>query len=246
MSAVRAPGFFIAGTDTGSGKTRVTVGLLRAMRAAGIVASGMKPVASGTIATLDGKINEDVAAIAVESRSRSNLEPNVCPNIADINPYCFDPPISPHIAAQRAGIDIEPQRIAEAYARLAADCELVIVEGTGGWLAPIGPQDTMADVARALGLPVVLVVGLRLGCLNHALLSAQAIERSGLPLAGWIGNAIDPSMQALPENLQTLQQRLGAPALALLPHAPDETTELPGIELAARRLLPRRAGAGGH
>jgi len=233
MNQPRRTGYFIAGTDTGIGKTRVTVGLLRACRRAGVAASGMKPIASGTIVTDSGTINEDVFAIGSESRNRSGS----APSLADINPYCFDWPLSPHIAAERAGVEIDLARIKASYGRLATDCDAVFVEGTGGWLAPIGPDATMADVAQALGLPVVLVVGLRLGCLNHALLSVAAIARSGLPLAGWIGSAIDASMQAVPENIDTLCRRLGAPALAILPHMPDSAADLPRLESAARLLL---------
>src|SRR5471032_2963807 len=160
MSAAGARGVFIAGTDTGIGKTRVTLGLIRALRQAGIHANGMKPVASGMIAKNAAFINEDAHAIA-------ELSTGECP-LADITPYSFDWAVSPHIAAEHAGIVIDLAVIVSAYGRLAAGCDLLIVEGTGGWLTPIGEQATMADLARALRLPVVLVVGMRLGCLNHA------------------------------------------------------------------------------
>jgi dethiobiotin synthetase len=233
MTARHTPGFFIAGTDTGSGKTRVTVGLLRSIHNVGLIATGMKPVATGTIDTFNGNINEDVAAIAAESRTRAGSEPN----LGDINPYCFDWPVSPHIAAQRAGIQIDLSRIEAAYERLAGCCDAVIVEGTGGWLAPISARATMADVACRLALPVVLVVGLRLGCLSHALLSAQGIERSGLKLAGWIASTIDPAMRASTENIETLRGRMPAPELAVLPYAIDSACDLPRLESAARALL---------
>jgi dethiobiotin synthetase len=226
-------GYFLAGTDTGSGKTRVTVGLLRCLHNAGIVASGMKPVASGMIRTIRGDINEDVSAIAAESRSFTGSTPD----LSDINPYCFEPPVSPHIAAERAGIEIDLGRIASAYERLSQCTDAVIVEGTGGWLAPIGATTTMADIARLLALPVVLVVGLRLGCLNHALLSVAAIEHSGLRLAGWIGSAIDPAMQAAAENIDTLRRRIPAPALAVLPYSQDDAADLPILRVAAQRML---------
>jgi len=237
--AGRAPGCFIAGTDTGSGKTRVTVGLLRCLHKAGLIASGMKPVASGRIETVKANINEDVAAIAAESRTRAGSETN----LGDINPYCFDWPVSPHIAAHRAGIEIDLDMIEAAYVRLARCCDAVIVEGAGGWLAPISSGATMADVACRLALPVVLVVGLRLGCLSHALLSAQAIERSGLKFAGWIASTIDPTMRALTENIDTLRGRLPAPELAVLPYALDSFCDLSQLESAARALLAR-GGAG--
>lgn len=213
MSAAGAPGVFVAGTDTGVGKTRVTLGLIRALRDRGVQANGMKPVASGMIAKNGVFINEDTHAIA-------ELNAGACAQ-ADIGPYCFDWAVSPHIAAERAGIVIDLAVISAAYERLSNGSGLLVVEGTGGWLTPIGEQATMADVVRILDLPVVLVVGMRLGCLNHALLTAQAIERAGASLIGWIGSVIDPAMPALAENLATLQQRLRAPQLALLPHAPD-------------------------
>lgn len=196
-------GLFIAGTDTGVGKTRVTVGLLQALRRLGVRAAGMKPVASGTGA--DGR-NEDVTLICAASALANQ----------DSNPYCFEWPISPHLAARRAGVAIEPAHIVAACARLTMHCEALLVEGTGGWLAPIGEHRTMADVAVALALPVVLVVGVRLGCLNHALLTARAVAAAGLPLAGWIGSVIEPHMQALDENIATLEQLLPAPRLGLL------------------------------
>jgi dethiobiotin synthetase len=225
-------GVFIAGTDTGCGKTRVTVGLLRALREGGIRASGMKPIASGTI-MIDGlMINEDVVSIAAESYDNNGLRPA----LADINPYCFDWPVAPHIAARLTGISIDLDRIAAAYARLADHCERVLVEGTGGWLCPIGPDASMADVARKLALPVVMVVGMRLGCLNHALLTAQAIERAGLGLAGWVASQIEPAMQALPENIDTLRVRLPAPHLATVPHAKDCALDISHLQSAARAL----------
>jgi dethiobiotin synthetase len=225
------PGWFIAGTDTGVGKTRVTAALLRALRSRGVRAAGMKPVAAGS----SGTHNADVEALIACS----------CAGIAprDHNPYCLAEPISPHLAAQLEDTVIEPARIAAAYARVAARCELVLVEGTGGWLAPISAASTMADVAQALGLPVILVVGLRLGCLNHALLSAQAISRQGLVLAGWIGSLIDPEMRALDGNVATLATRLGAPMLGRLPFAPDDGEDPRHLAAAADALLRGSRGA---
>jgi dethiobiotin synthetase len=228
VSGTSPHGVFVAGTDTGVGKTRVTAGLLRALRGAGVRAIGMKPIASGTIAVDGVQINQDVATIAEVSAAGATL--------ADINPYCFNWPVSPHIAAERAGIVIDLERIVSAYGRLAEHCDVVVVEGTGGWLAPIGPGMTMADVACRLQLPVVLVVGLRLGCLNHALLTAQAVESAGASLIGWIGSVIDPAMPALSENLQTLNQRLPAARWALLPYAPGSENDADALEPAARAL----------
>jgi dethiobiotin synthetase len=217
-------GVFIAGTDTDVGKTRVTQALLRALAATGVRAAGMKPVATGCrpltaseLAMAGGfysagdMINDDVASLIA-------LSPPDCPRI-DINPYCFDWGVSPHIAADRDGVRIEPEHVAAAYGRLAATVDAVVVEGTGGWLAPIGELGTMADIAQRLDLPVVLTVGLRLGCLNHALLTVQAIGVSNLKLAGWIGSVLRPDMPALEQNLATLDALLGVPRLALLPYS---------------------------
>jgi len=224
MSAPAA-GWFLAGTDTGVGKTRVTAGLLRALAQRGVRAAGMKPVAAGR----SGAHNEDVETLAAHS----------CDGIAlqDLNPYCFAEPISPHLAAQHAGVLIDPAVIVAAHARVSAQCDVVLVEGTGGWLTPISSGATMADIARALGLPVVLVVGLRLGCLNHALLSAQAIAQRGLVLSGWIGSLIEPSMRALDGNLATLAERLDAPLLGRLPYAQTDREDALHLRDAAAALL---------
>jgi len=245
-------GAFIAGTDTDVGKTRVTLALLRALRARGVKAAGMKPVATGCRSltakelsmfagfyAVGDMINDDVAAI-------SALSAPDCDRI-DINPYCFDWGVSPHIAADRAGVRIEPERVAAAYERLAAHCDAVVVEGTGGWFAPIGELGTMADIAQRLALPVVLTVGLRLGCLNHALLSVQAIGVSNLKLAGWIGSVLAPDMPALEENLATLDAMLGVPRLALLPYSITTDADASHLVAAAAALfdgpMPDAAGA---
>jgi dethiobiotin synthetase len=233
MSTPAARGVFVAGTDTGVGKTRVVAGLLRALRLGRWRAIGMKPIASGMISTDHGMINEDVATIIAESGPDGLLGAAR----ADINPYCFEPPVSPHIGAERAGIVVDIEHIVAAYDRLAHSHDAVIVEGTGGWRVPIGPQATMADVAAALELPVVLVVGLRLGCLSHALLTCDAIGHAGMALLGWIGNLIDPSMQALSENLDTLKQRLPAPPLGLLARAPDPSQDAQALTAASQFLM---------
>lgn len=233
--AMRAGGVFIAGTDTGVGKTRVTVGLIGALRAVGMRATGMKPVATGTIARDNGVINEDVAKIAEIGASSAKL--------ADINPYCFDWPVSPHIAAETGGKIIDLDHIVRAYERLARDHDIVVVEGTGGWLAPIGPDTTMADVARVLRLPVLLVVGLRLGCLNHALLTARAIASDGVALHGWIASVLDPQMQALTQNIEALDLRLTAPRVALLAHVSDPARDVAPLTAAAHGLMASCATA---
>jgi dethiobiotin synthetase len=211
MAAAR--GFFITGTDTGVGKTRVACSLLRALGAAGIRTTAMKPVAAGAVSDDQGLLNEDVAALIAAGALTA---PRTL-----INPYCFAPAIAPHIAAAQAGVTIDLDVIAHAFEALAANAECVVVEGAGGFCVPLGDATDGGDLAQRLGLPVILVVGLRLGCLNHALLTAQAIRARGLMLAGWIANQIDPAMPALRENVAALAERLGAPLLAEFAYTPD-------------------------
>ncbi len=202
-------GLFITGTDTEIGKTEVTLGLMSALQQRGQRVLGMKPVAAGCAVTADGLRNED--ALRIQAQGSLPVA------YARINPYAFAPPIAPHIAAAQAGVEIALAPIQAAYQRLAVQTDWVIVEGVGGWRVPLGPELTLADLPRALALPVLLVVGLRLGCLNHALLSAEAIQASGLPLAGWIANGVDPAMAAAEDNLATLRARLPAPCLGVIP-----------------------------
>lgn len=202
-------GLFVTGTDTGVGKTLVACALLRGYAGKGLRAVGMKPVAAGATRTASGWDNEDVRLLAAAG--------NVTAPAEEVNPYCFEPPIAPHVAAERAGVAIDLEVIAGRYAALSARADVVVVEGAGGFLVPLSHRHTFADVAVRLGLPVVLVVGMRLGCLNHALLTRAAIEARGLRLAGWVANRIDPRMEAAGENLDTLRQRLGAPLLGDVP-----------------------------
>lgn len=229
------PAFFIAGTDTGVGKTRVSGGLLKAARALRAPVAGMKPVAAGSILKDGRQISEDALYIEHNSGQISPYEL--------LNPYCLPDPLSPHIAAKRAGIRIDVPRIVSAAQTLAAGHNLLLIEGAGGWYAPISATETMADVARALGVPVLLVVGLRIGCLNHALLSAQAIERRGCRLHGWIGSHIDPEFVARDENIAMLTQLLGAAPLALLPHTPDSSCDALALRAAAENLLAAQPGS---
>lgn len=219
-------GYFIAGTDTGVGKTRVTAGLAAGFRFLGLRVAAVKPVSTGTPA---GEIPADFRLIASFS-GQNRLDRRGYP-------YVFDPPISPHIAANQVGISIDLARICAMVRELATESDTLLVEGTGGWLAPVSEVATMADIASALGLPVILVVGLRLGCLNHALLTTQAIAASGLPLAGWIGNALDPQMLETQANLDTLRSRLHAEPLAVLPHDAAVASAMAPLRTAAQRLL---------
>ncbi|WP_374567361.1 dethiobiotin synthase [Nitrosomonas sp.] len=198
-------GYFVTGTDTGVGKTTISCALLRAFAAQGKKAVGMKPVVAGSE---NGRWH-DVEQLIAASNINAARE--------YVNPYAFDPPVSPHIAARQAGVDIDLAVIQRAYQALSSQADIVIVEGAGGFLVPLNARQTGADLARALNLPVILVAGMRLGCLNHALLTAQAIHASGLPFAGWVANCIDPQMQVLEENIATLEQRLDGPLLGVVP-----------------------------
>lgn len=201
--------YFLTGTDTEIGKTFVTCTLLHRAACDGLRAAGLKPVAAGTDA--DGH-NDDVERI--RAASSVELPPAV------VNPYCFAPPVAPHLAAAEAGVEIDFGVIAEACAAARRAADLVIVEGVGGFRVPLGVDRDSADLAVALGLPVILVVGMKLGCISHALLSAEAIAARGLTLAGWVANRIDPAMARFEENLATLQALLPAPLLGVVPHAP--------------------------
>jgi dethiobiotin synthetase len=213
MQALHLSGLYVTGTDTGIGKTHASSALLHALRARGLRAVGMKPVASGCERNDAGWRNEDALALQAASNPR--------PTYDDINPYALPQPLAPQLAARDAGVDIELDVLLAAHARLAAQADCVVVEGVGGWAAPLSDTLLQADLARALALPIVLVVGLRLGCLNHAFLSARAIADDGLRLVGWIGNAIDPDMARREDNLALLAAGLPAPCWGVLPHAPS-------------------------
>jgi len=223
-------GFFVTGTDTGIGKTRVTAGLLEAFARDRRKTVGMKPVASGAAATHEGLRNDDALALQAAASERRPY--------ALVNPYCFAPAVAPHLAALEAGVEISLDVIREAYAGLCQGADTVLVEGVGGWQVPLGPALEVPDLARELDLPVILVVGMRLGCLNHALLTARAIAADGLSLAGWVANAVDPAFERPEANVATLEAELHAPLLARLPHAPGASTEalVEALLPACRRL----------
>lgn len=201
---------FVAGTDTEVGKTFVSCALLHALRAAGHHAIGMKPVASGCMDMPEGLRNEDALALIEASDPR--------PEYADCNPFAFVEAVSPHIAAEQMQAEVAMEPIKAAYARLAGQADTVVVEGVGGWQAPLSSQLLANALPRTLRLPVILVVGLKLGCLNHAQLSARAIIDDGCELLGWIGNRIDPVMQRPEENIDTLRRLLPVPCLGVVAH----------------------------
>ncbi len=225
-----ARGIFVTGTDTGVGKTMVACALVRGLRAQGLKVAVMKPVASGSERTPGGLRNSDALALAAAASYEGRYE--------ELNPYCFEPPISPHIAAKEAGIEIDTNKIRHLYDTLAAGADWVVVEGAGGWFAPLNERQTMADIAWALTVPALLVVGLKLGCLNHAHLTQVGIEAHGVTFAGWVANAIDPDFARPMENLEALERLLGAPALALLPYLarPGDPVSL---DEGAARLVTR-------
>ena len=218
-------GLFVTGTDTDAGKTRVAAGLMQCHREAGLPVAGVKPVAAGCDPfPVDGpprgvapggsplRCNADALALAAEATVSLPYE--------QINPYRFDPPIAPHIAAAEAGVDVDPERIAaavEAAVRAVGPGGGGVVAGAGGWLVPIDRHRTLADVALRLGLPVVVVVGLRLGCINHALLTVESIRHRGLPVAGGGAKGIDPAMARVEENVAALAERIDAPLLGVVP-----------------------------
>lgn len=202
-------GVFVTGTDTGVGKTLFAAALLFKMTESGISAAAAKPVSAGCRREAAGLVNADAALLA-------RLAPLPRP-IAVVNPFAFEPAIAPHIAAGEAGVELDASRLAHACREAGAGAEFLVVEGAGGWRVPLTGSGTMAQVAAMLELPVLLVVGMRLGCLSHALLTAEAIRHDGLTLAGWIANVQDPAMPRLEANIATLAERLEAPLLARLP-----------------------------
>lgn len=223
-----ARGFFIAGTDTGIGKTCVAVALLHAYAALGYRVIGMKPVAAGASQVEGRWLNEDVAQLIEASNVKAAPE---C-----INPYLFREAIAPHIAAEHKGVRIEIPRIHAAYDALAAMADVIAVEGVGGLRVPLSDRQDAADLAGALGLPIILVVGMRLGCINHALLTLEAMAQRELPLVGWVANRIDPEMAAYTENLAALSRRIKAPLLAEMPWAPPCAPARMAAALAPKKL----------
>jgi dethiobiotin synthetase len=213
MNTLHKPAWFVTGTDTEVGKTFATCALLHVLRDKGVKAIGMKPVAAGTDA---GGKNDDVEALLAASGMQAPREL--------VNPYLFQPAIAPHIAAAEEGRTIDIARILASLNALREMADTVLVEGVGGFCVPLGPHCDTADLAVKLDLPVILVVGMRLGCINHALLSQQAIAACGLKLAGWIANRIDPRMPRFEENLAALKDRIGAPLLGVIPanSSPEE------------------------
>ncbi len=202
--------YFITGTDTEIGKTTIAAGLLHAARLAGLSTAAAKPVASGCERSPDGLRNSDALALLGECSLPLAYE--------QVNPFAFEPAIAPHLAASEQGVKLTVEAL-QAPVRSVLDlgADFTLVEGAGGWRVPLAGEENLSDLAIALQLPVILVVGVRLGCINHAVLSAEAIQRDGLPLAGWVANIVDPQTSRLEENLATLAERLPAPCVGRVP-----------------------------
>ena len=205
--------FFVAGTDTGVGKTLISCALLHAAAARGVSTLGLKPVAAGCDDTPQGLRNDDALALMAASTVKLDY--------MQVNPVALREPIAPHIAAQHEQRTLQASRLAGLCRGALSKADLVLVEGAGGWRVPLSGRETLATLAQELRLPVILVVGIRLGCLNHALLTAEAIRHDGLPLAGWVANVVDPGTACIDANIDTLQRWLGAPMLARVPYTPE-------------------------
>ena len=215
----------MTGTDTGVGKTFASCVLIHAIAARGLRVLPMKPVAAGS--------DEDTMALMRAAGIDHSLRD-------EVTPVLLREAIAPHVAAAHEGVHIAIPPLLGAFERLASRCDVVVVEGVGGFAVPLDDRTDTIDLAKALCLPVVLVAGMRLGCLNHSLLTARAIEAAGLPFAGWIANEIDPGMAALEENVATLRARLSAPLIGRLPHAPDAEPSSLATRLDVGPLLARR------
>lgn len=202
---------FITGTDTGIGKTRFTLELMRYGKQQGLSVVGMKPVACGSVKTVQGYRNEDALAIMAECSKPQRYE--------DINPYAFIDPVAPLIAAKRENRNISMETIVRACDRLRSTAELIVIEGIGGWKIQFDDELMLSDLVARLQLPVILVVGMRLGCLNHALLTIESIRRDGLMLYGWVANSIDPDFTERDDNIRLLQRSIPAPLLAHMPYS---------------------------
>lgn len=223
-------GVFVTGTDTGVGKTLAACALIHALAAHGIATTPMKPVAAGAEA-VDGRLlNDDTRALLHAAGRDLSFAPQA-------TPILLRAPIAPHIAARREGVTLSLDPVLAAFERSVAEGKFMVVEGVGGFRVPLGEGLDTVDLAQALGLPVVLVVGMRLGCLNHALLTVQAIAAAKLELAGWIASTIDPHMAGLEENVDALRSRIGAPLLGHLAYMPSPDARLLAASLDVRPLL---------
>ncbi len=204
------PGYFISGTDTNIGKTVVTLGLMTALQKTNLKVTGMKPVASGCVSTREGLRNEDALKIRSLSSNEHSYE--------QFNPYAFEPPVAPHVIAEENGVLIDFHKIQSSYEKLVGGMDVIVVEGVGGWNVPLGPNKKVSDLALSLNLPVILVIGLKLGCINHAILTAEAIRSDGIPLKGWVANEVEPVYPTLDPTIDYLKANIASPMLAHVPY----------------------------
>jgi dethiobiotin synthetase len=220
--------FFVTGTDTDVGKTQIAAALIHLANTQGMSTIGLKPVAAGCEKTALGLRNQD--ALLLQSVASVKLP------YEQINPIAFADPVSPHIAAQKEKRILSADRLAGFCRSAFRMADFTLIEGAGGWRVPINPSQTMADLVRLMQLPVILVVGMRLGCLNHALLTVEAIRQDGLPFVAWVANCVDANMCALDENIQTLQQRISVPCLGVVPFMDQPTPEKVALYLSLPNL----------
>lgn len=221
-------GYFITGTDTECGKTEITLGVMQWLQSQQLNVAGMKPIASGCEVTTEGLRNDDADRILKQSSGSLTY--------SQINCYSFQPAIAPHIAAAEAAVDIDFEVIKRAADQLSQQSDRLVIEGVGGWRVPLGRDGALSDLALALDLPVILVVGLKLGCINHALLTAESIQASGGKLVGWVGNHVEASMSVADENIQTLRSEIAVPCFGIVPNLAKPTAE----EIAKRLDLNSR------
>ena len=224
--------FFVAGTDTEIGKTLVSSALVHSFAQQGLIAVGMKPVAAGALLDDGVWVNEDVMSLKASSNLAASSERDQL-----INPYLFKLPAAPHIAAEQEGRQIALSVIVDCYQQLASQVEAIIVEGVGGFNVPFNATEDSAQMAQRLNLPVILVVGMRLGCINHALLTAEAIAARGLSLAGWVANSAQHEMAYLQENLRALQERIKAPLLGCIPNLAQPSAAVAAHYLDVNKIL---------
>ncbi len=220
---------FVTGTDTEIGKTLVSAALLTKLADAGYRAAALKPIAAGTLAGAPVRTNEDIEQLRAAA--------SVDLPLATICPWLLDAPMSPHLAAAREGVTITLPPILDAFVEAKTQADAVVIEGAGGFRVPLSEDFDTAEMAVALGLPMVLVVGLRLGCLNHAALTAEAIAARGLHLAGWVANVVDPTMAGLDDNVATLRRWINAPHLGTIPRLPNADASLAAKHLDITPLL---------
>lgn len=211
----KTTGLFIVGTDTEVGKTLVSGALILKLRAAGKKTIGFKPVAAGTYQNMDGiALNEDLETLRIAS--------NLSPGELDLSSYVLDTPAAPHLVAAKNGQHLDVEKIMQAYVRLQNQADCIIVEGAGGFLVPLNDHENLSAVAQKMNLPLILVVGMKLGCINHALLTIEAMQARELHITGWIANTLSSEMSFLDENIQALQSRITTPFLGLIPTLPPE------------------------